>query len=62
MKSMGEAEYARSMIKHHQDAVDMSKSLLQGKPRNRIRTFAEKVVDAQSKEITWLKKWLEMNT
>jgi len=57
-----ESEYARMMIEHHRDAIRMSRALLAGKPRPRIRAFAEGVVSEQSKEISWLKSWLAKNS
>lgn len=59
--TMSEAGYAREMIKHHQNAVDMSERLLRNAPRAKIKAFAEKVIEVQTKEIAWLETWLEKN-
>lgn len=58
METMTESKYARDMIEHHRMAVRMSQELLRGSPRPRIKAFAEKVIEAQSKEIEWLQSWL----
>lgn len=57
----GDIQYARDMIKHHQDAVGMSQKLLRGSARPEIKSFAEKVIEAQSKEIKFLLGWLKEN-
>lgn len=59
--TMTDVQYAREMIPHHQMAVDMSKKLLRGEPRPKIKAFAEKVIEAQTKEIEWLREWLKNN-
>jgi uncharacterized protein (DUF305 family) len=58
---MTDLEYARKMIPHHQMAIDMSRALLRGSPRPKIKAFAEKVIEVQGKEIEWLKTWLRDN-
>jgi uncharacterized protein (DUF305 family) len=57
--TMTDIEYAKEMIVHHQMAVDMSRKLLSGSPRPKMKAFAEKVIEAQTKEIEWLKEWSE---
>lgn len=59
---MTESEYAERMIEHHQMAVDMSEELLDGKPRKKLKAFAENVIKVQTKEISWLKEWLRLNS
>lgn len=59
--SYNDVSYARAMITHHEAAVAMSKLLLKGNPRPLMKKFAEKVIEAQSKEIEWLKSWLRAN-
>jgi uncharacterized protein (DUF305 family) len=59
-EGMTEQRYAKEMIEHHKMAVQMSSALLRdGKLRPRIKAFAEKVIEAQSKEIEWLQEWLK---
>jgi uncharacterized protein (DUF305 family) len=58
---MTDVEYAKKMITHHQVAVSMSKDLLSESPRAKIEAFAEKVIEAQTKEIAWLREWVRQN-
>jgi len=54
-----DANFIRDMIPHHQMAVDMvEKELAKGKgPKARV--MAQKILDAQKKEISDMKMWLK---
>lgn len=54
MRPESDRRYVVDMIKHHQMAVDMSNALLRTTRDADLRTFAENVVKAQSREIAWL--------
>ncbi len=51
------------MIEHHQGAVEMAKSVLENGKENLVKDAAQRIVDAQSKEIKqltgWLKTWYD---
>ena len=53
--------FLEGMIPHHQSAVEMGKLALKKAVRPELKTFAQGVIDAQSKEIKvyqmWLKTW-----
>lgn len=58
-------KWAQLMIDHHQMALDMAQhELMMGKD-DRVKAAAQKVVDAQQREITqmqaWLKSWTGQN-
>lgn len=48
-----------SMIPHHQGAIDMAKAQLQFGDDPWAREMAQKVIDAQTREIADMIKWLE---
>ncbi len=54
---MKDDDYVNAMIEHHGEAVRMSKELLASSKSSEIRSFAEKVIEAQSKEIKELQKF-----
>jgi uncharacterized protein (DUF305 family) len=45
------------MIPHHQSAVDMAKDALAKAEHQEIKDLAQRVIDAQSKEIEQMKQW-----
>jgi uncharacterized protein (DUF305 family) len=53
-----DADFARSMIPHHQGAIDMARIALKHGKDPEIRKIAEGVVKAQESEIAELKEWL----
>jgi uncharacterized protein (DUF305 family) len=46
------------MIPHHQGAIDMAKAELAHGADPWVKAFAQKVIDAQTKEISDMKAWL----
>lgn len=51
--------FLENMIPHHQSAVDMAKLALKKALRPELKTFAQGVIDVQSKEITQYQTWLK---
>lgn len=51
--------FLRDMIAHHEDAISMSKNVLQHTSRKEVRTMAIAIIEVQSKEIEQMKQWLE---
>jgi uncharacterized protein (DUF305 family) len=58
-----DAEFVRQMIAHHEEALKMSKVLLESKsgrsPRKELKELAESIIENQNTEIGLMKKWLE---
>jgi uncharacterized protein (DUF305 family) len=61
MSANADKRFLEGMIPHHQSAVEMGWLAVKKAARSDLKTFARKVIDAQSKEIkqyrTWLKGW-----
>lgn len=53
------ADFARTMIPHHQGALDMAQVALQHAEDDEIRRIAQKTIDDQRKDISELRSWLE---
>lgn len=51
-------DFARSMIPHHQGAIDMATVVLEYGQDPEIRQLAQQIIEAQKGEIAWLKEWL----
>lgn len=52
-------DFARSMIAHHQGAIDMARIELEHGKDPKMRKLAEHIVAAQESEIGMMKDWLE---
>jgi len=57
MSGDADKDYAMMMISHHQGAIDMSEAELKYGKNETLRAMAQKVIDAQTKEIKELKDW-----
>lgn len=53
-----DTDFARSMIPHHQGAIDMAEVVLKYGKDPETRKLAEEIVKAQTAEIAFLKEWL----
>lgn len=56
-----DVDFVRSMIPHHQGAVEMAKIVLEYGKDPEIRKVAEDIVKAQEAEIAFMEGWLEKN-
>lgn len=58
-----DVEFARNMIRHHQQAVEMSEMVLERGETADVKALAQRIKDAQTSEIElmqgWLKDWGE---
>jgi uncharacterized protein (DUF305 family) len=54
-----DVDFAKSMIVHHQGAVDMAKITLAFGKDPEIRKLAEEVVRTQEAEISMMRGWLD---
>lgn len=62
VKTLGNAkpfdkEFIEQMIPHHQMAIMMATMLLQGTDREEMKTLAQAIIDAQSREIGQMRLW-----
>jgi uncharacterized protein (DUF305 family) len=53
-----DSSFAQLMIPHHQAAVDMAKAYLKTGTHTGLKKISESIVQSQSREIGWLKQWL----
>jgi uncharacterized protein (DUF305 family) len=56
-----DVDFIRSMIPHHQGAVEMAKIILENGKDPEVRKLAEGIIATQEAEIAWMKDWLAKN-
>lgn len=56
-----DVEFMRSMIPHHQGAIDMAEVELKYGKDAQARAFAKKVIETQQAEIEQLNQWLKQH-
>ncbi|MFN7160560.1 MAG: DUF305 domain-containing protein [Candidatus Gracilibacteria bacterium] len=57
MQAASDEEFIAKMIPHHEEAVISSKNLLETSKNEKLRVIAQRIVDAQEKEIAEMKEW-----
>jgi len=56
-----DVDFVKSMIPHHQGAIDMAKVELQYGKDPAIKSLAEGIIKAQEAEIAMMREWLKKN-
>lgn len=54
-----DTEWAEAMITHHQGAIEMSQKALTAAARPECKALAQRIIDAQQKEIEQLRAWIQ---
>jgi hypothetical protein len=54
-----EVSFLDQMIQHHRSGVDMANLVSTHSERTELKSLAEKIISAQSKEIEEMSQWLE---
>lgn len=61
MKEDADIAFVCGMIGHHMGAVEMSRTELKHGKNEEAKAMAQKIIDAQIKEIEEMSKWVEAN-
>lgn len=61
MKDNADVAFVCGMIAHHMGAIEMSKTELKYGDDKKAKRMAQKIMDAQVKEIKQMTKWVEAN-
>ena len=61
MKDDADVAFVCGMIAHHMGAIEMSKTELKHGDNKEAKAMAQKIIDAQVKEIEDMAKWVEAN-